>query len=211
MMRKHIVGCSPICKTCGLRKKPIGRDAAPAMANSLCDHECKGYREEPTPCYLWPGERSDGMSEAKQELNYCKDCGIDPCQCRWTSKPRWEDERVMPSGTTYISPIEHIAALEKDLHAHQQAIQAADIAINLAQEAYQAQKERADYSDEQLAGQSQAMQGLSDALNSDALDRISKEIKSYEPLFSVASLALTTLAEKQRAALEVARKAGYIK
>lgn len=46
------------CLTCGLRKKPLGRDAAPAMANSLCDHECPGYREAPHPGTRWPGEEA---------------------------------------------------------------------------------------------------------------------------------------------------------
>ncbi len=50
------VGCTPYCTVCGLRKKPIGRSAALIMANSLCDQDCKGYMEEPTPCHLWPGE-----------------------------------------------------------------------------------------------------------------------------------------------------------
>lgn len=44
------------CTVCGLRKKPIGRDAPVAMANSLCDHECSGYLLDPRPGTLWPGE-----------------------------------------------------------------------------------------------------------------------------------------------------------
>lgn len=47
---------APHCVVCGLRKKPIGRDAPAAMANSLCDHECAGYRQDPKPGHLWPGE-----------------------------------------------------------------------------------------------------------------------------------------------------------
>jgi hypothetical protein len=55
---KHCeVGCEPVCTVCGLRKKPIGRSAPLALANSLCDHECEGYTQEPTPCDLWPGEK----------------------------------------------------------------------------------------------------------------------------------------------------------
>lgn len=54
------IGVSVYCLTCGKRKKPIGRDAAPAIANSLCDQDCPGWREEPYPGDLWPGEkRSD--------------------------------------------------------------------------------------------------------------------------------------------------------
>lgn len=44
------------CVVCGLRKKPIGRSAPLEMANSLCDDECPGYRQEPYPGSLWPGE-----------------------------------------------------------------------------------------------------------------------------------------------------------
>jgi hypothetical protein len=44
------------CSTCKLRKKPIGRSAPDVMANSLCDDECPGYREAPSPGDLWPRE-----------------------------------------------------------------------------------------------------------------------------------------------------------
>jgi hypothetical protein len=47
---------APECAVCGLRKKPIGRSAPLEMANSLCDDDCSGYRLEPTPGHLWPGE-----------------------------------------------------------------------------------------------------------------------------------------------------------
>jgi hypothetical protein len=50
------VGCVPVCATCRLRKAPVGRSVAPAMAGSMCDYDCPGYREDPTPCDLWPGE-----------------------------------------------------------------------------------------------------------------------------------------------------------
>jgi hypothetical protein len=49
----------PECTVCGMRKKPIGRDAGVAMGNSLCDHECSGYYSDPKPGYLWPGESED--------------------------------------------------------------------------------------------------------------------------------------------------------
>ena len=42
-----------ICTICGLSKKPIGRDA---FLQHLCDHECPGYRDDPCPGVLWPGE-----------------------------------------------------------------------------------------------------------------------------------------------------------
>lgn len=46
----------PSCLVCGLRKKPIGRDAAAAFANSLCNEECPGYRQTPGPGHRWPEE-----------------------------------------------------------------------------------------------------------------------------------------------------------
>lgn len=50
------VGSAVMCVVCGLRKKPVGRSAPLEMANSLCDSDCPGYRQEPHPGYLWPGE-----------------------------------------------------------------------------------------------------------------------------------------------------------
>ena len=50
------VGKAVNCTVCGLRKKPIGRSAPMAMANSLCDHECEGYYRDPHPGSLWPNE-----------------------------------------------------------------------------------------------------------------------------------------------------------
>lgn len=44
------------CATCQRRKKPIGRDVAPAANGDLCASECTGYREDPYPPHLWPGE-----------------------------------------------------------------------------------------------------------------------------------------------------------
>lgn len=42
-----------ICAVCGRSKEPIGRDS---RDNGLCDHECEGYRQDPQPDTLWPGE-----------------------------------------------------------------------------------------------------------------------------------------------------------
>ena len=57
---KDEIGVAVFCAVCGLRKKPAGRDAPLAMANSLCDFECEGYGQPPHPGDLWPGEkRSD--------------------------------------------------------------------------------------------------------------------------------------------------------
>jgi hypothetical protein len=55
------VGISVYCAACGLRKKPVGRSAPLAMANGLCDDDCPGYREEPKPGDLWPGESEEGF------------------------------------------------------------------------------------------------------------------------------------------------------
>lgn len=49
-------GITVYCATCGQRKKPIGRSAALAIANSLCDSDCAGYYDAPKPGSLWPGE-----------------------------------------------------------------------------------------------------------------------------------------------------------
>jgi len=50
------VGVAVNCSVCGLRKTPIGRSAAPEMANGLCDYDCPGYSQEPLTGHLWPGE-----------------------------------------------------------------------------------------------------------------------------------------------------------
>lgn len=50
------VGIAVYCTVCHLRKKPRGRSAAPAEANSLCDSDCPGWHLEPKPGDLWPGE-----------------------------------------------------------------------------------------------------------------------------------------------------------
>lgn len=49
-------GVAVYCTVCGLRKKPHGRSAPDAMANGLCDQDCEGYRLDPQPGCLWPGE-----------------------------------------------------------------------------------------------------------------------------------------------------------
>ncbi len=53
------VGVAVNCTVCGMRKKPIGRSAPLEMANSMCDHECPGYLQEPLPGSLWPGETQE--------------------------------------------------------------------------------------------------------------------------------------------------------
>lgn len=43
------------CSTCGRTKAPHGRSVSPETP--MCDEECPGYREEPRPDQLWPGEK----------------------------------------------------------------------------------------------------------------------------------------------------------
>ena len=50
------VGVRVACFTCRLTKKPVGRDAPMAAANSYCDYECPGYWDGPRVGSLWPGE-----------------------------------------------------------------------------------------------------------------------------------------------------------
>lgn len=44
------------CTTCRKRKSPCGRSVPAEMHGSLCDDDCPGYRQEPKPGHLWPGE-----------------------------------------------------------------------------------------------------------------------------------------------------------
>lgn len=51
-----IIGERVECAVCRRMKKPIGRSAPMEMAGPLCDYDCKGYRLDPQPSQLWPGE-----------------------------------------------------------------------------------------------------------------------------------------------------------
>ena len=66
------VGVSIECSVCGRRKKPRGRSAPLEMANSLCDHECKGYERGETTGDLWPGE-------TRAEFGYGATCDPEAC------------------------------------------------------------------------------------------------------------------------------------
>lgn len=71
-------GCAPVeCKTCGQRKGPLGRSVPMAAANSYCGHDCPGYRQDPQPCDLWPGE--------------CRACSMGPGPCA-THPPEVDDQ-----------------------------------------------------------------------------------------------------------------------
>lgn len=50
------VGTVIYCTVCDKRKQPIGRSAPIALADVLCNDDCPGYRQEPYPEQLWPGE-----------------------------------------------------------------------------------------------------------------------------------------------------------
>lgn len=47
------------CVLCRKYKKPIGRSGPMEMQSSLCDDDCGGYRQEPFPGSLWPGETEE--------------------------------------------------------------------------------------------------------------------------------------------------------
>jgi hypothetical protein len=49
----------PECARCHRTKAPIGRSVPLAACGSYCDSDCPGYREEPTPGHLWPGELAE--------------------------------------------------------------------------------------------------------------------------------------------------------
>lgn len=55
--RADDVGVAVDCRACGLRKAPLGRSIPMEMANELCSWDCPGYRKDPDPGELWPGEK----------------------------------------------------------------------------------------------------------------------------------------------------------
>ena len=57
--QEGVEGYAVSCTVCGKRKKPRGRSAPLAMANSLCDFECPGWSLRPHPGDLWPGETAE--------------------------------------------------------------------------------------------------------------------------------------------------------
>lgn len=52
--RLERVGIIVRCVACGRTKKPIGRSGP--LEGGHCDDECRGYRGDPYPGSLWPGE-----------------------------------------------------------------------------------------------------------------------------------------------------------
>jgi hypothetical protein len=53
-LRASRVGVRVRCGECGRTKKPIGRSEP--LGVSYCNDECHGYRNNPRPGSLWPGE-----------------------------------------------------------------------------------------------------------------------------------------------------------
>jgi hypothetical protein len=53
-----------VCTTCDKRKAPRGRSVPLPMAGSLCDPDCSGYLEAPSPPHLW-----------WSETRTCEQCG----------------------------------------------------------------------------------------------------------------------------------------
>ena len=71
ILRTGIVGVYVKCKTCGRQKQPVGR----GTYTNLCDAGCPGYRKDPKPGSLWPGESetqyghtagNDGITERRR-------------------------------------------------------------------------------------------------------------------------------------------------
>jgi hypothetical protein len=66
----RVKGQPVYCIVCGDRKAPVGRSVPLAAANSYCDSECAGYREEPRASGHWPGEECGAFRDGDPCL-YC--------------------------------------------------------------------------------------------------------------------------------------------
>lgn len=53
------IGVTVWCNVCGRGKAPHGRSVSLEAANSYCDDECPGYRQDPLPGCLFPGETDE--------------------------------------------------------------------------------------------------------------------------------------------------------
>lgn len=65
---ERMIGERIECTVCRRTKKPIGRSASLEMANSLCDDDCQGYRLDPQPSQLWPGEDGSWLEELFKKI-----------------------------------------------------------------------------------------------------------------------------------------------
>lgn len=71
-------GSAVYCAACGVRKAPRGRSVSP-YGPSLCDSDCPGYRCQPLPGDLWPGETRESfgyLCSTAAELE-----GVGPVYC----------------------------------------------------------------------------------------------------------------------------------
>lgn len=57
----EVKGYAVHCTVCGMRKKPIGRSAPIESENGLCGYDCEGYKQDPFPGNLWPGETAEDL------------------------------------------------------------------------------------------------------------------------------------------------------
>ncbi len=54
------VGIAVECRRCGRTKAPRGRSLPDAMYDGYCTWDkCTGYRDDPLPGDLWPGETAE--------------------------------------------------------------------------------------------------------------------------------------------------------
>jgi len=54
----------PVCTVCGHTKSPAGRSLPLDMCSGYCDPDCPGYRTDPQPGHLFPGELAQYDNEA---------------------------------------------------------------------------------------------------------------------------------------------------
>ncbi len=54
------------CLSCDFPKKPWGRSVSP-HEGPQCSYDCPGYREDPQPSDLFPGERRSDFGYPKPE------------------------------------------------------------------------------------------------------------------------------------------------
>lgn len=65
------VGVAVNCTVCRKRKQPIGRDAP--LGSYMCNpHDCEGYRQDPQPGDLWPGETREQFGYGSKLAPACE-------------------------------------------------------------------------------------------------------------------------------------------
>ena len=58
----------PVCRVCGKRKRPIGRDPGAGGPDYCNPVECHGSIEPPRAGHLWPSEWKDEMEARRGEM-----------------------------------------------------------------------------------------------------------------------------------------------